>query len=294
MEQKQTLIMTASVITVMGLTACDNSNTAPRLPEDIAASYETLASTEEGTNSTLAGVALQTNDDNDTVELVRQTGTLNHATTEVTISDDIVTNETLDLVEDADNNFTGTYEYVRTYDIAYTSGGVAYQSAGVGGIVTRAGDVPTRGTATYTGEAEARIETITASNDDDFNYTNGTSTVEADFGEGTVDVTLGDFTARTGNDGIATASPIDTIKILNMNISGNAFSGGALVLLTDTQPDGSSTPVDTADVTGDNTTTNAAGNFFGYDGANSIPDEVGGVLYSTGDDGSVSADFIAD
>ena len=254
--------------------------------------YENLDSM-AGTPSALAGVALRANGDNDTVELVRQTGTLDHTSTEVTISDDIVTDETLGFVENADISFTGTYEYVQAYEFGYTSGGVTYESLGVGGIVTHADDVPTTGMATYTGEAEARLETFAGGDDLDINYLEGSSTVEADFGAGILDVTLGNFTTTDDDGGFGTASPFNTIEITGMAISGNAFSGGDLAL-SNAQLDGSSTPVDAAGITGTNTATTAAGHFFGWDSTDSIPDEVAGGLLSAGDDATISAGFIAD
>ena len=307
MKQKQILVIAALVIVIMGLSACsvfdnDNGNDGGVVDGGgtdgggtdgggtdggtDTTTYETLSSTAEAT-STLTGLALRVNGNDGTVEIVEVTGSLTHNTSAVTVSDDLVMDETISFASAADSGFSGDYDYVAPYQLNYTSAGVEYESAGFAGIVTRVEDVPTTGTASYAGEAEAEIFTLDVDGfvDDEFELAGGDSAVEADFAAATVDVTMNGFTAMAGDSNTNTAAPIDTIQITGMAIDENGFSGGTLT----TSLSGTN-----VDITGDNTTTSALGNFFGYDSTESIPDEVAGVLYGEGDRGVIAAGFIAD
>ena len=93
------------------------------------------------------------------------------------------------------------------------------------------------------------------------------------------------FTVTDQSTGNAATAPIDTISVTGMNISGNGFSGGSAT----TSNGGSAVTI-----TGANTTSNAQGTFFGYDAANSRPDEVAGNVLIQGDSGRVISSFIAD
>ena len=255
--------------------------------------YETLTSTASST-SPLAGSAIRSNGTTGTLDVTTTSGTLTHNTGATTVSDGtysltdadgisggVLTDGSSTLTSNGSQGFTGTYEYVRAYNQTYISGGVTYDSNGVNGIVTSSTDVPTTGSATYTGEARGVVVTGVQG----FDLNNGTSTVNADFGSGTVNATMTGFSATNQATGAAATAPIDTISATGMTISGNGFSGGTIT----TSNGGVVTSV-----TGTNTTTAGQGHFFGYDGTNARPDEVGGNILIQGDNGRVLGTFIAD
>ena len=117
MKRKRILIMIAPAIAMVGLVACGGGSSTTT-PSRVQFEYETLSSSTEGA-SALAGVALRSiggGNASGEVELVSQTGTLDHAAGEVTISDNQVTDEPFPggLVEAAGTTIdASTYEYVR-------------------------------------------------------------------------------------------------------------------------------------------------------------------------------------
>ena len=270
------------------LAACGGGSNGSTGPQ----SYEKLSSTAAVT-STLSGVALRSNGTSGAWDIVTTSGTMTHNTGKTTITDgtyrltdadgfnggNILTDGTSTIITDT-GQLSGTYEYVTIYDQAYTFGGVSYDSFGIIGIITGASDVPTTGSATYTGDAFGVVVTGAQG----FDLANGTSTVSVNFGAGTVDATMTGFTAtnRATEEAIA---PIDTISATGMTISGNGFSGGTVT----TTNNGTA-----VNVTGANTTTLTQGAFFGYDTTASAPDEVGGLVLKKGDGGIVSGSFVAD
>lgn len=282
-EAKRLIIGSTIGCAALALGACSGSgNSGNSVNTNLI--YETLTSTAAKT-STIGGVGIRANSADSTVEVVENNGSITHDTDALTLTDDMYTltgpdgaggtlspNTTID---------TSSYDYVTVADQAYQTGGVDYYVTFVGGIITAAADMPTTGTATYTGEAAASVITATTGTV----LTNGTSTVAADFGAGTVDVTLDSFTALDSTTGTPTVGPVDTIKMTGMTINGNRFAGGTLA----TESGGGA-----VDLTGTNTTTQAAGAFFGYDNTNKVPDEVGGFLKSQGDSGIVIGGFVAD
>lgn len=263
-------------------------------------SYEKLESRAEIT-STLGGAAFRVNTDTGTFDVMKTSGRITHNTGALTISDDDYTfnapdgpdsNGTRTDENDATLTFGGSrannlednrnYDYVTVYQEEYsTDDGTPYTVTGVEGVITNTSDVPTSGSATYTGEAEAVISSATQF----IELNKGTSKVSADFAAGTVDATMNNFALTASERESAAAVPIDTITVKGMTIEGNRFSGGTLV----TSKAGTE-----VSVTGANTTTTSQGAFFGYDPAISAPDEVGGVVLSHGDSGDILDTFIAD
>ena len=88
---------------------------------------------------------------------------------------------------------TGTYQYVIPYELSYSVGGVSYSTEGVAGIITAPTDMPSAGSARYTGEAYMNMSPA-ALVGTYYDFENGTSTVAVDFAAGTANVTLGSFT----------------------------------------------------------------------------------------------------
>ena len=270
------------------LTACGGGG-GPTVVE-----VETLSSTAEAT-STLGGAALQSNGTTGVLAIVSSEGTLRHDTGATTLDDgtyvltdsnglngdDQLTDGT-SVLSTSTSGFTGSYDFTRAYEQTYAVDGVSYDSTGVGGVVLPAGDMPTSGDATFTGEAVGTVNVAA----DGFDLSGGTSTVTAAFTSdgGTVDVVLNGFTSASQSGDETTTNPIDTISALGMTIDGNGFSGGTLT---------TSLAGEDVDVLGTGATSAAAGNFFGYDEDTEQPPEVGGVVLMQGDDGLVTGAFIA-
>ena len=254
-----------------------------------APTYQTFSSG-AAASSTLSGAALLETATSRETRAV--SGTYNHATNGLTLSDGTYTLVDSDGPNAAGNytdgnashrafvNTTGNYEYVRVYIQSYNSGGTPHDVTGYYGIATRPGDVPTAGSATYTGNSFGVIANSTV--DQVFQ---GSSTVSADFGAGTVDVTMTGFTATDNATSAPVAPAVDTIAMTGMSVSGNSFSGGTLSTTTGGAP---------VDLTGTNTVTQAQGHFYGYDASISGPDEVGGLVYSEGDTGVIAGFYDGD
>ncbi len=257
--------------------------------------YKTLTSTANNGTSTLGGTAVRYNTTANTVIVNNLSGSADYVTGSVTVDDgtysltdsngvnDIINNSkitdgTSTITEDPG---TSTYDYVTYFRQTYSSGGNNYSVVGQVGIVTATNDVPTSGSASYSGEAWGRY---VPSGGSLVKLNSGTSSVQANFSAGTVDATLSNFTAYDGSNN-PTTSLIDTIKLTGMQISGNTFGGGAI----QTSNGGS-----TVDLVGANASGYLGGNFYGYDTTNNIPDEIGASMVQSGDSGFITADFIAD
>lgn len=293
---KQTLQLLAATSVLSLLSACGGGvptttnpggGTTPTTPP----AYESLKSTAAKT-STLGGVAWRSDGTVNGTKLVTTSGAINHDTGATTIADGIHTMNDPDgfdangelgdgnAVVTPMDSVTSLYDYVGGYGQTYTSGGKIYESVGVGGVVTSRADVPTAGTANYTGIGAALAQ-------DKYrrDYSVGTETnIAANFGAGTVDVNMSVITAYDQYD-LPFNAPIDTISAKNMKISGNGFSGGSIA----TTSGGVA-----VNPTGANTISSAKGAFFGYDPAISAPDEVGGLIWILGDDGYINAVFFGD
>lgn len=293
MSASKAYALTLAACVCAGVSGCSGSGAGG--DADTSSDYQTLASTEAIT-STLGGTTIQTRGSATTISEVKEvSGSLRHDTGRTVISDGTYTLTDSDgfdsnglltdgfsaLISTPVQGFTGSYDYVRAYNQAYVSNFTAYETQGVVGVVTQSSDIPTSGSATYNGEAIAKITGTPTS----YDLNSGASTINVDFASATTSVTMTNFTATNKATGASATAPIDTIAMTDMAISGNQFSGGTL-----------STTLATVDVdlTGTNTSTSALGRFFGLNSAGSAPDEVGGVVYSGGDSGSVSAIFIGD
>lgn len=265
--------------------------------------YETITSTAAST-STLAGTALRftvgATGDIVASNVVGINGSVTHNTGRISISDGIyllvdpngfdangiITDgvNTGGRIDGAGSNplFNNVYDYVIPFEYSYANGGTDFGVGGTAGIVTRAGDVPTAGTAQYTGEAFAR--TTSTNGAEDFFYRDGISIVDVDFAAGSVDVTMGLFT-DISQGGTSTIAPIDAISGSGMSIVGASFVGGTWATLKNGV---------IVNITGAGTNVAAGGDFYGYDASISAPDEVGGVILMEGSTGRVYGIFIAD
>lgn len=253
--------------------------------------YATFASTADKT-SPLAGFNIQSNRLTAEFKTLAVAGELTHNTGSTTITDasfslvdaDGPINGVLSAAYTSltyNDIFTGDYEYVNSYAQSYIKTAIVYDVTGIVGIVTHKDDMPTSKTITYTGEAEALLQTAFTSID----LKSGTSTINANFGTGKIDVTLNGFNATKQSNGETTTAPVDTIKATGLTLTGNSFTGGTIA----TSLNGSD-----VDFVGANATNTIFGNFYGYDNSLSAPDEAGGVVLMQGDEGKILGTFIAD
>ena len=172
------------------------------------------------------------------------------------------------------------FDFVFPYVQIYTLRGVEVASFGVAGIATDPANVPNTGSATFSGDSFGFMFANNGATEVSFQ---GNSVVNANFGAGLVNVEMSGVRVESLNSQPPIA-PADTIRISNMTINGNGFSGGKVATLQN----GAS-----VDLTGANTTSIAQGHFYGQT-ANGGPDEVGGNMISIGSTGAVTATFIAD
>jgi hypothetical protein len=260
---------------------------------NLSPDYERLASTANETSG-LGGVALKLQPIPTATTLSSSSGTLDHATGATTINDGtytlvdpdgftadgLLTDGVSTLFSTPAQGFTGNYDYARVYTHAYFVNSVPFLSTGIYGVVTRSEDMPTAGSATLNGEAQASYFN-SATN---FDLSNGTSKVETNFTDGTVDVTTDQFEITNRDTGVSANVGFNGIKITGMKIFGNQFSGGTIT----TEQNGRDVEIIT-----DRAQESALGRFFGLTNSGQ-PDEAGGIGYLRGDDGSLTTIFLAD
>ena len=260
---------------------------------NLSPDYERLASTANETSG-LGGVALKLQPIPTATTLSSSSGTLDHATGATTINDGtytlvdpdgftadgLLTDGVSTLFSTPAQGFTGNYDYARVYTHAYFVNSVPFLSTGIYGVVTRSEDMPTAGSATLNGEAQASYFN-SATN---FDLSNGTSKVETNFADGTVDVTTDQFEITNRDTGVSANVGFNGIKITGMKIFGNQFSGGTIT----TEQNGRDVEIIT-----DRAQESALGRFFGLTNSGQ-PDEAGGIGYLRGDDGSLTTIFLAD
>ncbi len=272
------LVATASFL---ALSACMGTDSG-------VGDYQTLASTSQTGSSDIGGnnVSKATG----VIAVGRVTGSWNRATGVITIDDGAT------VITDPSGNYTttgtitdgsstlngntsfGTYDYVTYYSGSYNNGGTTYSATGQAGVVTATADVPTSGTANYSGDAVvsygvadgATIRT---------GALYGNSSAAVNFGAGTVNASLTGLTPTSGN------PDLDQVELSNMSISGNQFGGGSMTTSLSGAP---------VDLVGANASTGIAGNFYGYDTSNHIPDQIGATAMKEGDSGAIIATFIGD
>lgn len=237
--------------------------------------------------SQITGTALRETGPN--LQLTSVSGTFDHATSAITLNDgqfafaDPTGVDQLGVHQDGSasllllNRTSAPFDFVNLYVQEYTLNGQLFESVGVVGVASNISDIPATGKATFNGDAFGAIRTNASNTIQSFS---GDSLVEADFGLGLTDVTFSNLVDIDTNGSVAL---VDTIKIDNMAITGNTFSGGTLV----TTNGGAA-----VNITGGNTTTVAQGHFFGPSG--SVPDEVGGNLLSVGNTRTLATTFLAD
>ncbi|MEM8537904.1 MAG: hypothetical protein AAGF56_08590 [Pseudomonadota bacterium] len=262
--------------------------------------YQTLDSTVPVT-SDLIGTAFR--DASGPRQLVAINGTLTHDTRAVVVSDGFNTLTDPDGPDEGGflrdgalrmslgrtgstlgTNIAVGFDYVTLFQFDDTNFPAVSNTVGVIGIGTELADMPISGGATYLGKSTATFSSVNGvSNFGSLN--SGTSTVVVSFRDRTVDVTVGNF-ADSDLFGRIDDVPFDQMKATGMLINGNGFAGGTLAITLDGAP---------VDLLPDTAVDSAEGYFFGFDEAEGIPDEVGGVLLrSAGALPHITATFLAD
>ena len=309
------------LLTVFTVSVSACSSTAPIVVVP-PASYEGIANRAASptTISVLEGTVAAGPNSQFTNDLVTLSGSLNHTTGATSITDGGFTLTDADgpdgfnrlsdgtyiystpiyrvagaggAINDVQTFVVSNYRYVRPITGSHTTpplpGGGAGGNVnlqGVYGVTTVAADVPTSGTANYTGESGG-------------SYFDGSSTVSlvgssnisVNFVAKTVNLVAGGLAMRGDLTGVPVLlQNFDEVRVTGMTISGNRFSGGTISFYN------GGTHVLTSTLFGTSTKEIAGGNFFGYDPTISAPDEVGGVLSVEKTVGFGSADliFVAD
>ena len=279
---------------LLACTPVGSDRTSNTTGSNISSSYQRLDATTSSGTSTLGGVALKLRTIPTATTLSTSSGTLNHATGATTINDGTYTLVDPDgytangllsdgvstLISTPAQGFTGNYDFARVYSHSYFVSTVPHVATGVYGIVTQEADMPTTGTAVYNGEAQASYSNTTST----FDMGGGTSQVSADFASGTVNVSANNFTVTNRDTSVAANVGFNGIKITGMKVFGNQFSGGQIT----TERNGVN-----VNIINNSTQQSAIGRFFGLN-TSGTPDEVGGIGYLKGSDGTLTTIFLAD
>lgn len=260
--------------------------------------YHPVGSAGSGSNNfTGKGIKI-THPSPNQLSIVDGTGSQNRTTRSITVATD---GYSMTDPDGADNNdqalgsnndlvtlrldeFSGSYDYAMPA-IYEPSSNLNVEYHGFLGVTTAASDMPTSGTASYTGEAILNVDDISGSLGSDYYMKNGTARLDVDFaGSGTVDLTMDGFTTTAGFNNVVTG-PFDKYEVMGMSISGSEFSGGTTTLY---QNGNVVTPL------GISNTSDSQGTFYAYDSGINAPDEAAGVVLSVGSDAQVFGGFMVD
>lgn len=267
-----------------------------KFPPASGTEYVTLDQTND-LESKLSGVAILINTSTQTSQSVDLTGTFANKTGAL-----VLENGTYEFRADTSGAASDTYvdgaktgtltvlnaDSIRTdgsahmVDMFYVQDGVSYNALGIVGVSTAAADIPSTGTASFTGRVAGSAVTTAQGVD----IVDGSSKIDVNFGTtGTVNVTLDSFTFQDQSTGVIGSGPFDKIVITGMTLQNAGFADGAVQV--------SKSGAD-VDLTGANTTTASDGGFFGYDIDTGQPDAAGGILLLQGDDGYLTTTYLGD
>ncbi len=134
------------------------------------------------------------------------------------------------------------YEYVTPYTTEYRPGELLpnnpqeHDFRGVVGFITNSGNVPGSGIAIYEGDAfgEVTEKVFDTENSEtriqSYQLRNGVSMIEVDFSRGEVDVNMSGFFIVPDAGGPPNNNLVRGIRVLDMEIDGNRFSGGSVTI----------------------------------------------------------------
>lgn len=278
-----------ALVAVLGLAACGGgggggSNTGGTTASGGTATggvtYRTLDDTATAGASNVQ-IAFVTRSNGTPSSTTQATGTLDRPSQELTVNGVIVggarTNDTWSegnnrVSKTTAGGLTGTYDFFAPVTVTQDNG--VTTDVGVVGVQTAAGEMPTSGTATFTGEAN--VTQITTGLGAGTTNSAASLAVDVDFAANQADVKM---TSVTG-------LGFDEMNILNARVNGAAIDEtGATV---EFKTNGAAvTPI------GTQSGTSVDGSFYGLRASDSIPEEAGGVFAVTGSSGSVSGVFAA-
>jgi len=296
------------LLTVSALVSACSSKTTPPPSGTNYRALADRATLANGNSSTLGGTELSGG------SLHNLYGTLNHTTGATTLTDTVYSvsdpngPDANGVMTDSSSTFafahyqstdtSGTktdrfpyasYRYVTAYDGQYnTAGGVL--ATGVYGVQTVAADIPTTGTARYSGQTSGSYTDASAlSATSYYDLLNGSSDITADFAKGTAQVVLNNFSFVDLSTGAAVMFPsFDEVRLIDMNIASNKLTGGMIAFYKQ------GTLQTQARIIGSSPVANTGGTFFGYDPTIGAPDEVGGIVSMSGTAGKLDLVFLAD
>jgi len=300
----QTLTLIPALLAVSACSPTSPTGFSAGAPsEHTPQSYEKTSSTAAST-STLGGsasvlVALSGADTAESASSAAVTGSVTHDTGRIELDDGTYLFIDADGFDGSGNlsdgagatgsrtdvsgaSFAGSYDYVVPFLLRHKTTGRDHLTLGVAGLITASSDMPSGGSAVYTGESWA----YGGAAGSEYGYGSGTSTVSVNFGAGTANVVMGGFSVHQSGTAVTAAdAPLDQIKGTGLVISGAHFTGGNWVTLKNGA---------VVNVVGAGAVTTSNGTFFGYDSSISGPDEVAGVVTSVSSTGFLSGVYIAD
>lgn len=265
-----------------------------KIPPASGAVYLQFAQT-KGDPSDLGGLAIRTNTSVNETKPVELTGSFDHSNAALVLINGTyefraMGGETAggEYVDDAkkgtvillNTDTVRTDGFAHFMDMDAVQDEVSYSTLGVVGIPTLAADMPSKGSASYTGRVLGTAATTTQG----FDIVDGSSLIAVDFGtSGTVNVTLNNFKFQDQSTGADGTGPFDKLVVTGMTLSDAEFSGGTIALTKS----GAS-----VDLTGTNTATASNGMLFGYDDDTGHPVQAGGILMMQGDSGFLNATYL--
>lgn len=178
------------------------------------------------------------------------------------------------------SQIAGSYDHMLPLTVTIDVNGTNHVSQGVFGSISPAAIMTSStafGTAIFNGEAAITSQnTVTGA----VRHRSSDTRVTANFAAGTVDISMDSISPIAG-----AAATIDDIDITGATIAGSGYTGGTASV---TLSGANALPA----ITNGGELTSVDGHFFGTSGQ--LPDETGGVMLVEGNDGSVSAVFVAD
>ena len=173
--------------------------------------------------------------------------------------------------------FKSNNDYVRADSHSYFVNIVPHEGTEIYGVVTVAEDMPSTGSAVFNGEAQARYFNTTRN----FDLGERPSEVTANFADGTVDVEMDSFTIANRETKVTKNVDFNSVNFSRIRVFGNQFSGGKIMA----EHNGAEVAIIEND-----TQQSTIGRFFGLTN-DGVPDEVGGIGYLKGDDGTLTTIF---